>query len=495
MTSGFAVVPAWTSDDADDVCSFTSLPTCAPTVTSKSPSRVVSPFASPRRGCGGPTSARVCAELQSDLEDVMKRMLEDVQKSFSKEMQSRLRMLESDLEVLAPDQKSNNGDVLHDNGSARADGPRLETKPSKSNAFTKWRRQQRAVRKPIELPRGELQAGTIAADMSRGRAQAQEVLLAAGFLGGAGRIMQAFWFVFGGYFVLWALASDDTKPWHVGDCGLVCLFMRFLLKLRWFSLGSVAFARCYFLHAEQHARAHWAILVGTFLWISTSTSLGLLSLYLGWVLDCGWRDDGFFFHGAGSACSTIGLIDSTIMLALMLPFSRLLWALWSMRLKYASDLFLHIASLFCVWPCCYLLVIVYLGGESLEHVPAAASSTILPVTIILTVWIRRHFNKKKAWRGVAQDADAYDQLWREILQEQVDSVKRLSEASKQVMADIDRAAMEGPQCELCEAENLRRTLLQYNRRQPSGLRQSLSSLPLLFAQAGRRFRLLCFSSM
>eukprot|EP00929_Paragymnodinium_shiwhaense_P065453 TRINITY_DN32803_c0_g5_i3.p1 TRINITY_DN32803_c0_g5~~TRINITY_DN32803_c0_g5_i3.p1 ORF type:complete len:313 (-),score=41.14 TRINITY_DN32803_c0_g5_i3:350-1288(-) len=161
----------------------------------------------------------------------------------------------------------------------------------------------------------------------------------------------------------------------------------------------------------------------------------------------------------------------------------MLWALWRMHLKCASRLFLRVSFLFLAQHCFCLCVVVYLGDESLEHLKSIASRMVLPLVMILALQFRRHFNKRKAWQVVAEDADSYDLLWGEISQRHADSVTRLSEASKQVMADIDKAVSEGPQCHLCDAENLRRTLLPYKRRQAGRLLQSLSSLPLLFAQA------------
>eukprot|EP00929_Paragymnodinium_shiwhaense_P007721 TRINITY_DN111633_c0_g1_i1.p1 TRINITY_DN111633_c0_g1~~TRINITY_DN111633_c0_g1_i1.p1 ORF type:complete len:636 (+),score=79.48 TRINITY_DN111633_c0_g1_i1:153-2060(+) len=484
MSFNCTVLPAWPiapSQDGNrgrlraDTCE--TLQTCTTTVDTRAGS--LSPLSI--NSCGGScemkdTLHKVVDDVHADLGQMMKSMCDDMQNIFSREVKGRLKTLEHELDLYVEQQLQEQGGVAE----TACGGQSPRKFPLCSNAGTKTKRR---TRKPIELPKAELQAATMESDMREGRLHAQEAVLAAGFLGGSGRLMQCLWFGLATIFALWPLISEDTSPWHVGACGLACSFMRFLSKIRCFLLSISAFTRTYFLRAQDHARAHWALLACVIAWLATGFVLHALTLYLSWALDCEWREEAFLLHAAGSACSPLSILDSTIQLAILLPISGMVWTLWRMRLKDASRLFQLAAALYVCQQGLFILSYMYFASKSVVKLVNIGIGAMLSLIVIVVIQLRRNASKKRAWRVVEKDAESYQDLWVEIAEKHSESIQSLAQVSKQVAADIDVAAVEGPQHHLCEAENQRRKLLTHHRRMSGELRQSLPSLPLLFAQA------------
>eukprot|EP00929_Paragymnodinium_shiwhaense_P001976 TRINITY_DN10217_c0_g1_i6.p1 TRINITY_DN10217_c0_g1~~TRINITY_DN10217_c0_g1_i6.p1 ORF type:complete len:622 (+),score=88.15 TRINITY_DN10217_c0_g1_i6:100-1965(+) len=465
-----SVVPAWTCDSA---CDLQEEPDSTTT-----PSVGMSPR--PLRGGGVPKSlrfARLFEELQRDIDQVTKSVCEGMQHTVSKELRSRLNVLESDLDL------DNESQLLLPKGFPQKSEDASESTASQRHTSSIVTRSQKMQRKPFELPEMALQAAMIEYDMCKGREDAQVAVLAAGFLGGSGRIVQAVWFTSGLFWVAWPFARDDTSPWHVGSCGSICSLLQFTLTIRKFLIGFAWLARAYFLHAKSHARAHSALLVSLIAWVSTGIMICIPSLYLTWVDECTWRDDTFTFHAAGSGCSSLALLDTTLMLVTFMPMAGMTWALRSVRLKEASQMLVVTCLVFVCQHCVIISVIVHVGGETMRRMPSLLVFASACLALILLVKVKWHLNKREAWRKVAEDANSYEALWQQIVTRHRDSVQRLAAVANEVKADIKAAALEGAKHGLCEAEKQRRMLLDNHGNRSGAVLQNFSSLPLLFAQA------------
>eukprot|EP00929_Paragymnodinium_shiwhaense_P028279 TRINITY_DN16428_c0_g1_i1.p1 TRINITY_DN16428_c0_g1~~TRINITY_DN16428_c0_g1_i1.p1 ORF type:complete len:671 (+),score=51.04 TRINITY_DN16428_c0_g1_i1:196-2013(+) len=417
------------------------------------------------------------AELQTDLEAAMESICQDMQQKFSLELRSRLKILEQRAEARSAAQR-----LLSCTDVCHFDESHCESRREEAPKEPRLKqRLERAQKLPIKLPTAELQAATIAHDFSRGQAQARQELLAAGFLGGSGRITQAMWFALGCIGMVQRRTSHDAALWGVGACGFACLLMRFVMKIWITCTGLMCFARFYFLRRGSNAGAHMALLIGLSIGIVSWLVVGVLSLYLTWSLGCAWRDERHVFHAAGSACAQLSFLDTMMSLMLVLPLSLLVKCLWQVRLKYASKMFsilllLDIGRVFLP-----MTVELYHGGERMALVLGVLVHIAPRLCVLTTLQIWRYLNQKKAWKLVASDAENYQKVWLDIVRQHAAGVQELSEVAKKVLTDIQAAAQQGPQHELCEAENQRRTLLYGF---GGALLQSISSLPLLFAQAG-----------
>eukprot|EP00929_Paragymnodinium_shiwhaense_P001971 TRINITY_DN10217_c0_g1_i1.p1 TRINITY_DN10217_c0_g1~~TRINITY_DN10217_c0_g1_i1.p1 ORF type:complete len:617 (+),score=69.21 TRINITY_DN10217_c0_g1_i1:115-1965(+) len=465
MPFGVSVVPAWACGSA--ACDLQAEP----------PDSTVLPSVGMSASSEGAVLknlrfAKAVEELQRDMEQVTRAACDGMQHTLSKELRSRLKVLESELDL------DNESQYLLLKGS-----PQRAEYATESTASQSLWSQKMLQRKPLELPKMALQAAAIEYDMCKGREDARVAVLAAGFLGGSGRTVQVLWFVFGLIYVAWPFARDDTSPWHVGACGLICSLLRFTLNIRKFLIGFAWLARSYFLHTKSHTRAHLALVVSMIVWVSTAIMICVPSLYLTWNLDCTWRDETFPFHATGSGCSSLALLDTTLFLAVVMPMSLMTWALWCMRLKEASQLLMTAILLYLCQHCGIIFVIMHVGGETVRRIPSLAVVIAFCLATVLLIKVKWHLNKRKAWRMVAEDAKAYDRLWLQIVTRHRASIQRLADAANEVRADIKAAALEGAKHGLCEAEKQRRMLLDNHGNRSGAVLQNFSSLPLLFAQA------------
>eukprot|EP00929_Paragymnodinium_shiwhaense_P042232 TRINITY_DN21884_c0_g1_i2.p1 TRINITY_DN21884_c0_g1~~TRINITY_DN21884_c0_g1_i2.p1 ORF type:complete len:559 (+),score=65.68 TRINITY_DN21884_c0_g1_i2:176-1852(+) len=481
MSVGFGVIPsAWMDPGGggggesarcrSHSChsSFSKTSTMSPTLASTAVSRTRS------HREASETLQHVLDELETDLEELAKKVCNDMQQTFSMEVRSRLKTLARELEH----------DTPHE-GSQSADSD-VSHSPMTNPMVEKIARTGQKRRKPIELSKSDLQAATMEHDMRQGRADAQKAVLAAGFLGGSGRKMQAVWFGWGLLLLVQTLTTDDSVQWNIGTCGPTCRLLRFSVKLRAFFLGTTAVIRSYLLHRGYDASAHWALLIGACGWVLSGLALNVPTFYLTWHMACDWRDEAFMYHEAGSSCYALSHIDSMFSLIILAPLTGMIRALWRMCLKDASYLFICTAALYFLQQSFYLISSIYFvghGDNRSGNILTFSINLILSVSVMAMVQIRRHSSKRRAWKVVEKDAEAYQDVWADVVANHSESVQALAEAARQAAAAIKFAAGEGPQRQLSEAENLRRRLLQYHRSTPGGLQQSLSSLPLLFAQA------------
>eukprot|EP00929_Paragymnodinium_shiwhaense_P020026 TRINITY_DN13481_c0_g1_i6.p1 TRINITY_DN13481_c0_g1~~TRINITY_DN13481_c0_g1_i6.p1 ORF type:complete len:325 (-),score=30.25 TRINITY_DN13481_c0_g1_i6:340-1314(-) len=170
-------------------------------------------------------------------------------------------------------------------------------------------------------------------------------------------------------------------------------------------------------------------------------------------------------------------------LFLQVPVAAITWALWRMQLKHASQIFLWSTSIMLGCMMVHMAAAIYYGGDSLSKIRPLAVLATLPFCIILAVLTMRHFSRKRAWKVVAADAEAYDQVWERIAARQMEALQQIWEASHQAVMEIAAATSEGQQRHHDDAENLRRLLLQNQQRTPGLMWQSVGSLHLLYAQA------------
>eukprot|EP00929_Paragymnodinium_shiwhaense_P028280 TRINITY_DN16428_c0_g2_i1.p1 TRINITY_DN16428_c0_g2~~TRINITY_DN16428_c0_g2_i1.p1 ORF type:complete len:621 (+),score=52.59 TRINITY_DN16428_c0_g2_i1:59-1921(+) len=465
MTSSLtAVMPGWRDDSGDGKYM------CNSETIGSLPTRATSAWAFDKGSQG---------ELQTVLEEVMGSICHEMQQKFSMELRSRLKSME---QMKQEPSRSASADhemrLPHSIDSYQSDTSDHRSPRKEAMKEPRVKHQSERSRKPIELPKAKLQAATLAYDMSHGQAHARDAQLAAGFLGGSGRIMRAVWFALGAFQLFQALTSrDNAAPWYIGDCGFGCLVMRFFLQIRLVCLCLVGFARCYFL-GHDHAKAHIALLAGMCVWIVSYVAVGVASFYLTWSQDCAWRHESYMFHAAGSACAALSFIDAFVLLIVVVPLSYLVRDLCYTRLKYASTMLCLVSLLISGSSILPIVFGLHQGDDVKGHFVRMLPALAVPIA----VQIRRYLNGRKAWRLVANDADNYQKVWHGIVQQHATSVQELSEVAKQVSADIKVAGQQVAERHHCEAEKQRRPLLHLSRRKGS-LMQNLSSFPLLYAQA------------
>eukprot|EP00929_Paragymnodinium_shiwhaense_P114199 TRINITY_DN8252_c0_g1_i1.p1 TRINITY_DN8252_c0_g1~~TRINITY_DN8252_c0_g1_i1.p1 ORF type:complete len:670 (+),score=63.40 TRINITY_DN8252_c0_g1_i1:148-2157(+) len=518
MKSGLSVLPAWSNPIssgqywlATDTCD--SLPSCVGSGCTSSVPGSAAGIARPGSSTSNESLDQLIQGVSTELEDTLMSVCEEMQQSFCRDMRKRLKALHSELQQYTADQQvelvepkltqdtvlrqstpsTTNGagsfetrlcsDCPQGTGAAACDqmGPRPSNPRKKlAKMCSEWNFHKE--RTPVVLPTVDLQVACLEHDMHQGRLQAQEAILAAGFLGGTGRTMQVLCVIWGCVCLGWPFATDDTGPWHIGDCGAACSVLRFVMKIRSVLLGIPCLARAYFLHRQQYARAHWAFFISASLLIASDLVLCLGTLYLVWEEGCSWQSDSSSYLAAGETCASITVVYLSFRMIPLLPLIGMWWALWHMNMKEATQQLLCFIAFFL----CHLCVsagstIFYLGD--LERAGGAFLQACLALSCAGIVLLRRFTERRKAWKLVARDAEAYEDLWNEILTNHAESVQALSDFSKSVMADIDAAAEEGPQRYLSDAENQRRLLLRYHRDKPGALLQTFSSLHYLYAQA------------
>eukprot|EP00929_Paragymnodinium_shiwhaense_P001980 TRINITY_DN10217_c0_g2_i1.p1 TRINITY_DN10217_c0_g2~~TRINITY_DN10217_c0_g2_i1.p1 ORF type:complete len:667 (+),score=76.57 TRINITY_DN10217_c0_g2_i1:157-2157(+) len=439
----------------------------------------------------------VIESLQRDLEVVMTSLCDTLKKSFSDEIRTCLSTLEADVIACAAPQRQES-----DQEYSAGKKPMLlqpERRPSaalsvRSNlsrpgmtrsVTTCTRMAERKIpksRTPIVLPTAALQLAAMESALARGRPETAEVFLAAGFLGGGGFDMQACWLL-AGCLLCGSAFLDTSLPFEVGSCGSLCGFLSFNHKMTMISTGAMFCARGCCLLLRRYAEAQSALLVATCLGAQAFFVIGLPSIYLTMEHGCTWRDDRYLFHEGTSACAWLGGMDAVLLTAQGLPLAWMTRALLYTQLKEAAQLFLTFFAIVMVHSYFRLFSALALGGDSMLRIPQFCLIIFCTKCGLLATSYRRHLARRKAWELVADDATAYDKAWADVVVHHRGSIELLSEAANEVAADVRAAAQEGTRGDLSDAENQRRTLLQYGDVKSGALQQDLMSLPLLYAQA------------
>eukprot|EP00929_Paragymnodinium_shiwhaense_P021378 TRINITY_DN13958_c0_g1_i3.p1 TRINITY_DN13958_c0_g1~~TRINITY_DN13958_c0_g1_i3.p1 ORF type:complete len:623 (-),score=81.01 TRINITY_DN13958_c0_g1_i3:88-1956(-) len=497
-----SILPAWSLDEGHALPGCTAMDLSCETRNPSSSQQKSRSEASSHRSAM--LVDETLAKMTGDLEIMMKSLCDNVQEAFGHELRSRLKTLRDELlpcaanREQAPDgyplvvadtyvdvseTSADAGAPVDDSVLGALAGSCCEKRPPSHGELVE--RAKPTVQQMSQLPiicKSELQIATMTHDIEKGRLQAHRAVLAAGFLGGAGPMMQGFWLVWGIAFTTLALATSGSTPFYIGECGLGCTFLFYLYKVRTILMGFSFFAQSFSLRRGNHDHAHAALVMLTGIWASFSSVICVASINLTSEDGCSWRSADYLLHAAGSSCPALSLLDSLAWLAMQVPVAGMTWTLMRMQLKEASHLLLV-----CAWGMASILFVYsavgfYYDRDSLSKSRPAVVLTAVAISVPPSVVTVRHFSRRRAWKKVEADVKAYDREWAGIAARQGESLQQLSKTSHDIVMEIVTAGREGPQRHLGHAENQRRALLQHFH-PGATLQQSLCSLQLLYAQA------------
>eukprot|EP00929_Paragymnodinium_shiwhaense_P074167 TRINITY_DN37933_c0_g1_i1.p1 TRINITY_DN37933_c0_g1~~TRINITY_DN37933_c0_g1_i1.p1 ORF type:complete len:641 (-),score=105.01 TRINITY_DN37933_c0_g1_i1:160-2082(-) len=422
-------------------------------------------------------------DLQEDLLGILQHQVQELEEGMKKTLRGCMSGLKDEL-CRTEEQRPT--------ASLRPAGA-----PAPSSAYQAW--QVRAAKSPecspplqsssrprhykpedIRLPTAKLQIACLEKLAAHGRAEAERVVLNAGYFGGNTAVIQVFCFTVGVFLAI-------LTPLRVGDR----LFgvpevkrLAWMSKMLWLSAqipaGVCWIMRGYFLRVGRTALAHQ-------MFLGALLSYGLLrpiecvfhifmTAYYG---GCSWYQAGFLFEEAGEACMLVHILAESSIVVLCIGSVQTACSLYQLRRITAQNTF-------CLSLCWggVTLSFYFIAKVAFNRFSAWDLADLMvilgPMYVASYILQQRRSQLQRARDLVKDDIDKYDKVWRRI---EVESKLALGHLAQVVQMEQE-VRMAGFAAPTNETVRIQSTLLDGSD-DPSAVeaRQLLNELSLLYVQA------------